>query len=230
VKPRLLAAGLVAALGCGDDAAIDAAAASTGAEAGPAPIRVSGEVRSALSFDPLADASVCILGAADACTSTAADGSFALEVVPAGDVAIDVTVPDQMRTVVAVSSREGDAYLNVFVLPTMVVEAIAGQLGATLDPGRSVLAVNRSTEGATATLSSGEGPFYFVGMMPDPMATSTVGQGGVLFLEVEPGEATFTFVHPTETCDPPFWDGGGDAERVPFAAGALTYAERIPCY
>jgi hypothetical protein len=216
--------------GCGDDGDDSSVAAASGAPVEPAPVTLSGLVRDLITFDPMSGVGVCALDQPDSCTVTDDEGTFSVLAEATGDLALDLSAPERRRAIVPISTREGDAYVLTFLVPESVFAGVGQTVGVTPDPGKGALFVMRSVAGATATLSSGAGPFYFDGPMHDPAATTTIGGGTVLFLDVDTGAATFTFTHPTLTCDPAFWDTGSTGELVPSVAGALTMTERIVCY
>jgi hypothetical protein len=220
---------LVLLAGCGDGSD-GAAVAASGAPVEPAPVTLGGLVRDLLTFEPMPGVSVCVLEQSDACTATDDEGGFSVLAQATGDLALDVSAPEHRRAVVPVSTRDSDAYLLSFLVPESVFAGVGRTIGVTPDPQKGALFVMRSVAGATATLSSGLGPFYFDGPMYDPASTATVGGGAVLFLDVDVGTAAFGFTHPTLTCDPAFWETGAADEQVPSVAGALTMTERIVCY
>jgi hypothetical protein len=219
----------ILALACSKESG-DTSVTTTGADVASAPVTLSGVLRDDL-LTPVSGADVCVLGHEDPpCTVTDERGDFSLEAPNDGELALDISSPGMVRLVVPIASGEGDAFVYALLFQEAFLALVAEAVGVEPNPTNGALLVMRSTTGAAAELSSGQGPFYFDGPTPLPAATATQGQGTVLFLDVEPGTATFALTHPSQICDPPFWDTGAAEEQVPIVAGALTFVERVPCY
>lgn len=194
------------------------------------PVNVHGQLTEVTAFEPVTNANVCVLGSDPAiCSTTDADGWFGVETASDDEIALDITASSIVRTIVVLGSREGDGFVDGRTFVSSSLDGLVEVLGVAADPEKGHLLVLKSTEGATATLSSGESPVYF-GPGGVPVTGSETGKGGgVGFFNVTPGTVELDF-ESTSTCQLPLWTGSQpSAGRLPIVAGALTTVSRFYC-
>lgn len=161
----------------------------------------------------VAGARVFVLEDPDVSTTTDATGHFVLEGLPVGgDFTLVMDHPDfiPIQTGTHQLSAAGDEQLTFQAVPPGVRDVLASLLEIEVDPERcqmvtTVTRIGRSLydpgahgeEGVTVTidppLPASSGPIYFNSMVvPDRALTETSDDGGVLFVNVPPGEYTWT--------------------------------------
>lgn len=201
----LVAAGLVTAPGCDEG------------EDGPATATVTGTAFAfALpgeDYGLVAGGTVSLLEVPDVMATTASDGTFTIEGVPADQ---SLTFVLEAEGFPETSTKTFDAIGRDLDRVTFQVpddglfDTLASFLGITPDPQMcqivsTVTRVGKSLfddgahgeEGATVRIdpvpSEGEGPIYFGGdVLPDRTLTETSDDGGVLFVNLPPGTYTLS--------------------------------------
>ena len=202
--PLLVLCALVAA-GCGDSS--DGGSATTASVSGDA-IPFNGQDRR------IEGATISILEFPDKRMVTGADGHFAFDGIPVGsEVSLVLEHPDYHleQTGTHVVPPEGLERITFQGVTNDVYAALAAILGITPDEegacqmpttvtriGKSLYDPGAHGEaGATVTidppLPAAHGPIYFNSrVIPDPSLTETSDDGGVLYIQVPPGEYVMT--------------------------------------
>ena len=159
-------------------------------------------------------ATISILELPEKRVVTGSDGHFAFDGVPVGsEVSLVLEHPDYhlIQTGTHVVPPEGLERITFQGVTHDVYAALAALLGVVPDEGgacqmpTTVTRVGKSLydpgahgeEGATVTieppLPPEHGPIYFnEGVLPDPTRTETSDDGGVLYIQVPPGEYVLT--------------------------------------
>jgi hypothetical protein len=192
--------------------------ASCGNQDHPTEIEVSGN---AFAFAPpgfpgfgrIEGATISVLEMPGVATTTGEDGFFLFEGLPAGADATFVLEADGFPVANTRTFRLPDHDLGrvTFQVPTLeLLAGLGGIAGVELDPERcqiasTVTVVGKSLydpgphgeAGAIVTiepaLDARQGPIYFdEDVLPDPSLTESSGDGGVAFVNVDPGEYTLT--------------------------------------
>ena len=206
--PLLVLCALVAA-GCGDSS--DGGSAATASVSGDA-IPFNGQDRR------IEGATISILEFPDKRMVTGADGHFAFDGIPVGsEVSLVLEHPDYHleQTGTHVVPPEGLERITFQGVTNDVYAALAAILGITPDEegacqmpttvtriGKSLYDPGAHGEaGATVTidppLPAEHGPIYFNSrVIPDPSLTETSDDGGVLYIQVPPGEYVMTATKP----------------------------------
>ena len=206
--PLLVLCALVAA-GCGDSS--DGGSAATASVSGDA-IPFNGQDRR------IEGATISILEFPDKRMVTGADGHFAFDGIPVGsEVSLVLEHPDYHleQTGTHVVPPEGLERITFQGVTNDVYAALAAILGITPDEegacqmpttvtriGKSLYDPGAHGEaGATVTidppLPAAHGPIYFNSrVIPDPSLTETSDDGGVLYIQVPPGEYVMTATKP----------------------------------
>ena len=161
----------------------------------------------------VAGARVFVLEHPDVSTTTDATGHFVLEGLPVGsDVTLVMDHPDfiPIQTGTIELPAAGADLVTFQAVPPGVRDALASLLEIELDPDRCQMVttatrIGRSLydpgahgeEGVTVTidppLPESSGPIYFnSSVLPDRTLTETSDDGGVLFVNVPPGDYTWT--------------------------------------
>ena len=161
----------------------------------------------------VAGARVFVLEDPDVSTTTDATGHFVLEGLPVGsDVTLVMDHPDfiPIQTGTIALPAAGAELVTFQAVPPGVRDVLASLLEIEVDPERcqmvtTVTRVGRSLydpgahgeAGVTVTidppLPESSGPIYFNSMVvPDRTLTETSDDGGVLFVNVPPGDYTWT--------------------------------------
>jgi len=156
---------------------------------------------------------VFVLEDPEVSTTTDATGHFVLNDLPVGsDVTLVLEHPEfiPIQTGTIELGEDGAERVTFQAVTPGIRDALAGLLMITLDPERcqmvtTVTRVGRSLydpgahgeAGVTVTidppLPAESGPIYFDSrVLPDPTLTETSDDGGVLFVNVPPGEYTWT--------------------------------------
>lgn len=194
------------------------------------PVNVEGVLTEVTAFEAVPNANVCVLGADPAvCTTSDMDGWFALETASDDELALDITASGLVHTIVVLASRDGDGFVDARTFVESSLDGLVDVLGVAADPAKGHLLVLKSTEGASATLGSGESPVYF-GPGGVPVTGSTTGKGGGIgFFNVTPGTVELGF-ESTTSCQLPLWSGAQpNSGRLPIVAGAVTTVNRFYC-
>lgn len=178
-------------------------------DAGPASgVPIDGSLVDRVTGAVVAGAQVCVLDHPEVpCTTSDADGVFLLMADLSGPVALDVTHDDYFS---GIFHLEVDEMGGSFLGAPLVALAFAGLFdatGAPADPTKAHLASGLMfmdggpALGATVTITpaSGIGPVYFAGGGPDPSATG-ITDGPFAAINLDPGEVTVTYSHPSATC------------------------------
>ena len=206
--PALLLCSLVAA-GCGDSSS--GGSAATASVSGDA-IPFNGQDRR------IEGATVSILEFPDKRMVTGADGHFAFDGIPVGsEVSLVMEHPDYHleQTGTHVVPPEGLERITFQGVTHDVYAALAALLGVVTDEEgacqmpTTVTRIGKSLydpgahgeEGATVTidppLPAEHGPIYFnSSVLPDRSLTETSDDGGVLYIQVPPGEYVMTATKP----------------------------------
>ncbi|WAS90612.1 hypothetical protein [Nannocystis punicea] len=162
----------------------------------------------------IAGAQVSILEFPDRSVVTAADGKFKFEGLPVGaDVTLTMTHPDYhpIQTGTHVVPEEGLQRITFQAVTHAIYDALAAIVMVTPDEEKycqmvtTVTRVGKSIYDAGAhgeadvvvtldpPLPAENGPIYFnSSVIPEPGLTRTSDDGGVLFIQVPPGEYTWT--------------------------------------
>lgn len=201
-------------------ATITALLVSCGGDDGPGVASVSGD---AIPFDDgpdgrVAGAEIWILEQPDRRLTTGADGHFSFEGIEVGsEVTLVMEHPDYhlIQTGTHVVPAEGIARLTFQAVSYDVYDAFAAIVGVVPDEegacqipttvtrvGKSIYDPGAHGEaGAVVTidppLSSEHGPIYFnSSVIPDRSLSETSDDGGVVFIQVPPGEYVLTATKP----------------------------------
>ncbi|WP_143141445.1 carboxypeptidase regulatory-like domain-containing protein [Nannocystis exedens] len=162
----------------------------------------------------IAGAEVSILEFPDRTVTTGADGKFKFEGLPVGaDITLTMTHPDYhpIQTGTHVLPEEGLQRITFQAVTHAIYDALAAIVMVTPDDSKycqmvtTVTRVGKSIydEGAHGEagvvvtldppLPAENGPIYFnSSVIPEPGLTETSDDGGVLFVQVPPGEYTWT--------------------------------------
>jgi hypothetical protein len=198
-------------------AVLAAACAPPGHGASGPPVSASGQ---AFVFGAgngtLAGATVYVVEAPQLRTTTAADGTFSLQVPSGGECSFALEEPGYhaSRTELIYVAAGGVDHVSFQVPPDNVYSLLASVVGLDPDPTRCQIATTVSAAGtapyggsglgepdATVTidppLPAAAGPVYFkfvnaTLIVPDTTLTATTIDGGVLFLNVPPGDYRLT--------------------------------------
>ncbi len=213
---------------------------------GGATITVSGTVREqtisggTTTASPLEGASVCLYQHADVpCTTSAADGTFALAGVPQNsEGAITFAKSGYQPQIWPGTTGTADlSDLLPALLSTSTATTLYAALGTTYTSGTSTalypIAYYDNFGGVSGTTfaitpSSGQGPFYGHYGIPDNTLTETNASGAATWTNVTPGDVEVTITPPSGvTCSTLLgWASTKpDTLRTTVVAGYATFAD-----
>lgn len=232
----------LSAIACGGGAEGDGGTASDG---GGATLVASGRVVRAMEGARFEDllavegATVCLEGREDACVTTAVDGAYRIEGVPArSEVAFAVEHGAHQGALVPLVTDDRPVRADVALEPAEIIAARHDSAGVSPDPNLGSLGFVALDEGLVEGVSvalepaPGAGPFYVdEGHTVDPALTETSARGFGFVIDVQPGEVRLLFSHPSRVCDSPLlgWpDDESGAVRAPVRAGLET-AVAVSC-
>lgn len=229
----LVAAVLLGACG-GDDGS------SSGGDGGAGTVVATGKVVEAMEgarfedLTPLEAAEVCLHDAAEpTCTTTAADGTYRLEGLPAfAELALAIRHDGHQGVLMPLVVDERPPVVDVALERDEDVQARNSAAGASAAAGTGSVGLLLLDGGGVAGVgvelaaSGFEGPFYVdAAGDPDPGLSATSDRGFAFAVGLPPGPVEATFSHDSRVCSDPAlgWpaSAGGDV-RFPIGAGLET--------
>ncbi|HEV8320301.1 MAG TPA: carboxypeptidase-like regulatory domain-containing protein [Myxococcota bacterium] len=195
--------------GGGSDAASDGGGAT---DAG-APAPVSGTIteRGSVPTAPIGGAAVSIVDALPAnTTTTAADGTYTLLVAPGTTVYVRAEAAGVATAQKGLVVPTGGATVDLALVPQVAVNAVAAQLGITIDPARGEMIVEFATSstagGLGATLSAVHDPSFAFDAAGTATTTDTTlpnGEQALFYPNVTAGTTTVLLAAPAGTACAP---------------------------
>jgi len=218
----------LALVGCGSD--------DSDSGGGASGITMSGKTTLAGLGTALSGVEICAPDLAKPlCTTSAADGTYALKGIPKNQVVVFTGKATGFLPALGYFDiGDSDVTVNVPFQEGKVAQSAADPVGVTLDFNKASLAIviedsaENGVEGLAAALSpsSAEGPFYAdsTGLKVDPAATATSSAGVLSFVNAESGKYTLTLTG-SATCEKdPFTVMTGDKTwETELRAGFTTY-------
>lgn len=194
----------------------------------------------------MAALSVCIYEEPDLpCATTAADGTFELEGVPAhSDVRLTYEGDDErwQRSMLHIRTLGVDQSWALTTIDALVAEGLAMDAGITPDPTRATVVFTsvdgadppKSVDGLSATIDPDDAEaiaFITETFTVSTALTATSMRGVGFFANVPPGPHTIRFAHPDRACaNTAGWEGSSPTEaRVDVVAGWFVSTPSMVC-
>lgn len=195
-----------------DDDGSTTAADDTGSTGDTSGITLSGTVTNLASGDAVEGVSVCVHEHPDIdCTTTNAQGVYALDDVPVGEGAIVFEGGGVFPGLFHGITPDMNETLNYFAINHLAAALLAAALGEEIDPALGhvgVWVVDANGDplphvSFEMTPASGAGPGYITPESSiDPQLTETTEVGFAGWVNVDPGAVQITASHPTLDCTP----------------------------
>jgi len=205
--------------------------------AGPAKtVTYTGALANGIDGAPIAQAQICLIRPADIpCTTTAADGSYSIDLPVATKVEVEVLKEGFIPVRSNFITREVDTSISAQMFQPAAVEAAFRLAGATYDATKGGLLVRvydpakgQSVGLAGVTIdvepSDGAGPFYTDGLTFSPTATKTTPTGNALFSMLEDKTYKVSFESALNDCKGTYlWKSSDSRVEALVKAGFATY-------
>jgi hypothetical protein len=199
---------------------------------------LSGNMSDAVTGDPLASVTICLLDSPATCTKSDANGDFSIRGLGAKGSGITGALAGYVTGVWPVTPTGNVSGWSILLRTENRVAKLAQNLGTTFGPsaGAIVFAVKDGSgnplSGVTITSTRGTVGYYDAnGAALDLALTDTTSHGGGFIFDVSPGDVGLTFEISGRTCvrnGAEGWPGSnGETMTVPVQGGKLTRAAAV---